>query len=263
MNRMTADILQLTDLHLMADPDAALKGIRTRDSFIEVLQLAKDRSQRESWEFDYVFITGDLTHDEQLESYAALRELLGDWVPRCRLIPGNHDDRALIRKVFPELVPTDGEFINFSVESAGWRLIGLDSHVDGEVHGRVGEAQLQWLAAELTSHATQPTILFIHHPPVPVHSAWLDRIGLQDADAFLEVVHSFSQVQSICAGHVHQDFAVTLDGVNILTSPSTGVQFLPREEELVCDTIPPGFRIFRLADSTFETQVVRLPERIH
>jgi Icc protein len=263
VTHMTADILQLTDLHLMADPNAVLREVCTRDSLIDVLQLAKDRSQSEGWHFDNVIITGDLTHDEQVESYAALRDLLGDWVPRCRLIPGNHDDRALIRQVFPELVPADGEFINFSVEAAGWRLIGLDSHVDGEVFGRIGETQLRWLRNELTACVTQPTILFVHHPQVPVKSAWLDQIGMQDADALLEVVRSFSQIRAISAGHVHQEFAVTLDGVEIVTTPSTGVQFRPREDELVCDTISPGFRIFRLAENDFETQVIRLPERNH
>ena len=260
MTRMTADILQLTDLHLMADPNAVLRDVCTRQSLIDVLQLAKTHSQTESLDFDYVLITGDLTHDERFESYEVLRELLGDWLPRCRLIPGNHDDRALIRQAFPDLVPTDGELINFSVESAGWRLIGLDSHVDGEVFGRIGESQLRWMADELTKHAAQPTILFVHHPPVSVESAWLDRIGLQDADALLDIVRSFPQVHSISAGHVHQEFAVTIDRVEIVTTPSTGVQFRPREDEMVCDTMPPGFRIFHLADSDYTTQVIRLPD---
>jgi Icc protein len=208
-----------------------------------------------------VLITGDLTHDERAESYESLREILGDWLPHCRLIPGNHDDRILIRQIFPELVPVNGELINFSVESAGWRLIGLDSHVDGEVSGRIGESQLRWLADELTAHATQPTILFVHHPPVSVDSAWLDRIGLHDADALLDIVRSFPQVRSISAGHVHQEFAVTIDGLEIVTTPSTGVQFRPSEDEMVCDTIPPGFRTFRLTDNAYETQVIRLSER--
>ena len=78
MTQLTADILQLTDLHLMADPNAVLREVRTRQSLIDVLQLAKDHSQTESSRFDYVFITGDLTHDERLDSYDALRELLGD-----------------------------------------------------------------------------------------------------------------------------------------------------------------------------------------
>jgi len=134
-HHMTTKILQLTDLHLMADRNAALKGVRTRDSLIDVLRFARQRSQAGEWNFDYILLTGDLAHDQQLATYEDLRELLGDWVSRCRLIPGNHDDRTLIRKVFPELVTASAEFINFSVETADWRLIGLDSHVDGEVHG--------------------------------------------------------------------------------------------------------------------------------
>ncbi len=260
---MPTEILQLTDLHLMADRNAALKGVRTRDSLADVLRFLRERSQAGEWDFGSIILTGDLAHDEKLATYEALRELLGDWVSRCRLIPGNHDDRALIRKVFPELVPARGEFINFSVESSGWRLIGLDSHVDGEVYGRIGETQSQWLAAELSAHIAQPTILFMHHPPVPVHSAWLDCIGLRDAGALIDVVRSFPQVRVICTGHVHQEFSVTLNGVRVLTTPSTGVQFRPRQDELICDPIPPGFRIFRLAGRTLESNVIRLPELNH
>jgi len=257
---MPAEVLQLTDLHLLADRNAALKGVRTRDSWNDVFTFVQERSRAGEWDFEYVFLTGDLAHDEQLATYEFLRESLGDWLPRCRLIPGNHDDRALIRKVFPELVPAGGEFINFSVESAGWRLIGLDSHVVGAVDGRIGEAQLPWLAAELSAHSALPTMLFVHHPPVPVHSAWLDRIGLRDAEAMIDVVRSFPQVRGICSGHVHQEFSGFLDGVRILTTPSTGVQFRPRQYELIRDLIPPGFRVFRLADADFESHVIRLPD---
>ena len=255
---MSAEILQLTDLHLMAETDAALKGIRTRDSLIEILRFIRDQEQAGEWNFDYIFLTGDLAHDEQLTTYETLRELLGDWVSRCGLIPGNHDDRTLIRRVFPELVSASAEFINFSKETAGWRLIGLDSHVKGEVYGRIDQRQLQWLTAELSTHAVQPTILFIHHPPVPVQSDWLDRIGLREADALFEVVRPFSQVRVICTGHVHQEFSEMIGGVRILTTPSTGVQFRPRQDELICDPIPPGFRIFRLSDDVLESNVIRL-----
>lgn len=254
---MPSEILQLSDLHLMADPDAALKGIRTRDSFNDVLRFVRKRELAGEWKFDHILLTGDLAHDERLETYETLRELLGDWITRCHLIPGNHDDRKLIRQVFPELAAAGDEFISFSVQSAGWRLVGLDSHVEGETHGRIGEGQLQWLSEELSTHVAQPTILFIHHPPVPVHSAWLDRIGLGDADALLEVARSFSQVRVISSGHVHQEFQEEREGLKIVSTPSTGVQFLPRGEELALDPIPPGFRLFRLFEDRHETEVIR------
>lgn len=257
---MNAKILQLTDLHLMADPAATLKGIRTRDTLTDVLQAIRVGGQADGSDFDYLLLTGDLAHDEQLATYEALRDLLGDWLPRCRLIPGNHDDRTLIRAVFPELVSTSTEFINFSFDTAGWRLIGLDSHVDGETYGRITRSQLQWLATELSSHIAQPTILFVHHPPVPVHSSWLDDLGLRDAEALLEVVRSFPQVRVICTGHVHQEFSETLDRVQILTSPSTGLQFVPHRDELICDSRPPGFRVICLGENSFASNVVRLAE---
>lgn len=255
---MPSDVLQLTDLHLLADPDATLKGICTRDSLVAVLQFVRERCRAGEWDFDQILLTGDLAHDEKLESYEALRELLGDWVSRCRLIPGNHDDRRLIRRVFPELISSGDGFVSFSVETAGWRLIGLDSHVDGEVHGRIDKTQLQWLAAELATHMAQPTILFIHHPPVSVHSDWLDCIGLRDAEELIDVIRSFSQVRAVSAGHVHQEFSEAVDGVQMLTTPSTGVQFRPRQDVFACDPIPPGFRVFHLANTSFETSVIRL-----
>ena len=256
---MAAEILQLTDLHLMADRRTELKGVRTRDTFAQVMRFVREQTDAGSWDFNYILVTGDMAHDEQQDTYELLREMLGDWVSRCRLIPGNHDSRDAIRTVFPEIMSTNMEFINFSFDVACWRMIGLDSHVDGEVHGQLGRPQLDWLAAELKDYADQPTLLFLHHPPIPVHSAWLDRIGLADAAAFMEVVRASPQIRAVCAGHVHQEFERTFDDVQFLTTPSTGVQFLPQQDEIRLDSKPPGFRTFRIGDG-MESTVVRLPE---
>jgi len=255
---MPSDVLQITDLHLQADRKSTLKDVCTYDTFVRVLNSIRDRCASGEWEFEHIVISGDLTHDERLESYQILRELLTDWVPRCRLLPGNHDDRALMSQAFPEQIPAGDEFVNFSVESGGWRLIGLDSHVPGKVYGQLGRNQIDWLAGELAAYASQPTMLFTHHPPVDIGSAWLDGIGLRDADSLLEVVEAFPQVRAVCSGHVHQEFSGSVGNMQVLTTPSTGVQFAPREDELVCDTRQPGFRTFKFSDDTFESRVDRL-----
>ncbi len=255
---MPASILHLTDLHLQADPAAEIKGVRTRETLIDVLQFINEGVHADRWSFDTLVVTGDLTHDERSETYEALRELLGESLSQCRLVPGNHDDRELIRRVFPEITPTEGASLNFSLDVDGWRLIGLDSHVTGELYGRIGTPQLEWLSRELTTHAAQPSVLFMHHPPVSIDSKWLDDIGLRDADALGEVVRTASQVQLICAGHVHQEYEGTLHGARVVTTPSTGVQFVPGTEELACDEVPPGFRIVHLDGGECRTEVVRL-----
>jgi Icc protein len=257
---MPTDVLQLTDLHLQADPKAVLKGVCTRETLVDVLSLARERCQAGEYDFQHLVISGDLTHDERIESYQVLRELLGDWLSRCRLIPGNHDDRALMRQVFPEQLPPRDDFISFSVAAGGWQLIGLDTHVAGEVHGKLGTRQLDWLSGELATHAGRPTVLFTHHPPVRVESAWLDGLGLRDADALLDLASAFPQVRAICSGHVHQEFSTILGDLQVLTAPSTSAQFRPREDEMICDSLQPGFRTFRFLDDTFESRVDRLPE---
>lgn len=254
---MSVQILQLSDLHLLADPGEELKGVCTRDSLIEVLKFVRQGEAAGKWDFDWVVLTGDFTHDERRETYLALRELLEPWLQKCRLVPGNHDDRALIREVFPELVTGDGSTINFSLAAGNWRLIGLDSHLPGEVRGRIDSEQFEWLSEQLAANAEQATALFVHHPPVSVNSAWLDAIGLEGSEQLQSIVQSHPQVRVVCTGHVHQEFRTEFGSAEVLTTPSTSVQFQPETEELVVDNLAPGFRILRLLEDGFETEVVR------
>ena len=251
-------ILQLTDLHLTADPLAELKGARTRPIVERMLNHVRGEIEQGRWRFDRIVITGDLAHDELHETYLVLQELLGDLRDRCLLLPGNHDDRKFMRTVFPECFAVEEDFLAFSVEQDGWRLIGLDSHVKGQVAGELGPRQLAWLANELAGHRDQPTVLFVHHPPFAVGSAWVDAIGLLDAAALMSCVASAAHVKAICAGHVHQQFEAELRGVRLLTTPSASLQFKPQAGEFCLDEVPAGFRVLHLANG-LRSEVVRLP----
>lgn len=252
-------ILQLTDLHLMANPVAELKGVRTREITEGVIKEVRQGIEAGRWSFDRIIITGDLAHDELRETYFILRELLGDLMPHCQLLPGNHDSRPFMREVFPELFAADDEFLTFSISVGAWRLIGLDSHIPGKVPGHVDQQQLDWLADQLRQHADQPTVLFLHHPPFNVGSAWVDAIGLQNADDLMQCVAKASQLQAISTGHVHQDFETKEGGVRFLTTPSASLQFSPNSENFDLDAQPAGFRILHLGDH-FESEVVRVSQ---
>ena len=251
---MATRILQLTDLHLYADPERQLKGIPTQKAFRDVLRFIAGRGDA----FDAIIVTGDLANDEALETYEVLRNMLDEWLPRCRLIPGNHDNREFIRRVFPELVPDGDGALTFSLPIGGWHLIGMDSHVPGEVHGRIDSEQLEWLERQLA--VTQPTILFVHHPPIAVNSPWMDRVGLVDSGPFRQLIRSSPHVRLICTGHLHMAFAGKLGHADVLITPSTAFQFDPRADEPVFEILPPGFRIIRIDGDTYQSEVVRLPE---
>jgi len=261
---MSTFLLQLSDLHLFAEPDGVLREVPTRDSLAEVLEAVRGTGL----DFDRVVLTGDFTHDERRETYQAVHGLLEEWLDRCHVLPGNHDERVLLRDVFSDQAGGTDRGICFSRSVGGWRLIGIDTHVPGEVPGRVEPAMLDWLAGELSEHAAEPTILFQHHPPIAVGSAWLDSIGLLDPGPFQELVTGSPQVRAVSCGHVHQECVGTLGGAVVLTVPSTGVQFVPLSATCRVDSIPPGFRVFALetpSDSVavesvgWSTRVVRLP----
>ncbi len=253
---MSLRVLQLTDLHLFSDPSGRLKGVPTRDTLVDVLEFLESQED----DFATLVLTGDLAHDEQLESYRQLRALLSPWISRCRLIPGNHDSRRFIREVFPELVPPGNGALTFSLAAGRWRLIGLDSHVPGEVPGRIESEQLDWLEEELTAHALQPTILFVHHPPVPVGCAWLDEIGLQQPERLIEIISACEQVRVVSAGHVHHECEGRIGRAAFYTTPSTALQFRPGSDKPVYDTAAPGYRVFTLDDNSCCTAVVRLAD---
>jgi 3',5'-cyclic-AMP phosphodiesterase len=180
-------------------------------------------------------------------------------MPRCRVVPGNHDNRAGLRKVFPEIVSSPNEFLSFAEAVGDWRVLGLDTHWPGEVPGRMNGEQLDWLSHQLKQFPAQPTLVFLHHPPVSVNSPWLDKIGLQDAEPFRELIAAHPQIQAIATGHVHHVFQGKLGQADVLTTPSTAVQFVPGGEESAYAHDPPGYRVFDLKENDYRTRVHRLP----
>jgi Icc protein len=251
---MSIRIVQVTDAHLYRDSDGVLAGVPTWKTFRAVLR----QIERQHGDFDYLILTGDLAQDEELETYLMLREELGDWLERCRIIPGNHDDPANLRKAFPDLFSQDGGPLTFALSTGDWKIIGLDSHLPGETKGRVGANQLQWLRDELKMEPSTPTLLFVHHPPVAINVDWLDEIGLDGASGLVNLIAASPQIKVICAGHVHQEFTGQIGSAAMYTTPSTCVQFGARSEKSF-DTRAAGYRTFRLDDGC-HTEVHRLSD---
>ena len=103
------------------------------------------------------------------------------------------------------------------------------------------------------------TLICMHHPPVPMGSAWLDNPGLRNAEPFLQLVRRHSQVRAVLWGHVHQASDRYVDRVRFMSTPSTCAQFLPDSDEFRVDARPPGMRWLTLnPDGGLTTEVVRV-----
>jgi len=248
---MPVRILQLSDLHLRGD-DTHLYGVPTRDTFRDVL----DHIRSESVDFDHLVITGDLADDGEAQTYRILRGLLKDHLTRCRLLPGNQDDREHMRRVFPEIVGHNDGPISFAFQASNWRLIGLDTLLPGAEDGYLSPDQLDWLGAELAAFVDMRTVIFLHHPPVSVYPR--GEPDLDHPERFLEIVADSPQVRVVCAGHVHYEFREQVGHTEFLTTPSTAFQYRPEENDAF-DLIPPGYRVLCLEANSYHTEVLRLP----
>ncbi|CAN7297923.1 phosphodiesterase [Mesorhizobium sp. LjRoot246] len=211
-------IIQVSDPHLLA-PGGLLYG---SDPLSRLEACLADIGTNHV-DAELVVISGDLTNAGERAAYGALKERLAGLVPPCRLMLGNHDDRALFLEMFPEAAAETG-FVQSVVDSGEGRLILLDTLDSGYDEGRLCEARLDWLDERLQEARDQPVFLFMHHPPFRIHIPELDRVMLADADTLHDVLLRHGNVRHIFAGHVHRLIAGSWRGIPVSTLRSTNHQ---------------------------------------
>ncbi len=244
-------LLHFTDTHLFADPAHVSYGVRPDATLQAVLAAARAREH----DCRAAVVTGDLVHDEPA-AYPRLRAHLATLGMPVHCVPGNHDDKAAMRRVFSSPPVTWQR----SARYGNWLLVFLDSSVPGEVRGHLDETELAALDGLLDRHAGTHVLVCLHHPPRPCGMAWLDRgLVLDNPEALFGVLDAHANVRAVLWGHVHQAYDELRRGVRLLATPSTMAQFLPDAEDFALDTARPGYRWLALGeDGTVETGVARL-----
>lgn len=241
-------LLQFTDTHLHTDPARRVQGVDPGASLRRVLAEAR-RLQPPA---DALLLSGDLVHDDPA-AYPLLREAFAGFGAPVYCLAGNHDEA---HRLAGELAGASFQ-VHGTARLGAWRLVLLDSTVPGEPGGRLGRERLAALARTLAREES-PTLICLHHPPLPLGSRWLDRIGLSDGDALHALLRRHPQVRAVVFGHAHQEADIERDGIRYLCTPSTCSQFLPGSDAFAVEDRPPGFRILDLAaNGDFRTAVVR------
>lgn len=248
-------VLQVTDTHLYADTDGTLLGMNTQQTLDEVLELTRDCGP-----VDMILSTGDLVHDASEAGYTRFRKIMEQAEVPVYCLPGNHDVPAQMRKY---LVDSEVQYIP-SAAYGPWQFIFLDSTLaDGE-GGHFTDEELQLLKTELDRYPDKHVLVCMHHHPVPVNSAWMDTMLIDNAEKFFDVVDGYSNIQGILWGHIHQIFDRERMGVRMLATPSTCIQFTPDKDDFGVDNEPPGCRwLAMLPNGEIRTCVTRLSEMPH
>jgi len=229
-------VLQLSDLHLRADPGDSLASLRAA---VEAVGALTDRP-------DALIVSGDLSDDGSERSYEQAAELLAELRLPTHVLPGNHDDRAAMRKVFG-LAGAGDEPIDYSAELGPLRLVALDSTLPGEERGGLSAATLSWLDGELALEPSRPTLLALHHPPFVTALPAFDEICLSavERSGLAAVLERHPQVRRVVCGHIHRTITAELAGRAVLAIPSTHRQARLdfRSEDFSLSADPAGFAL--------------------
>ncbi len=236
--RLVGRVIQLTDCHLGPTLEYCLAGVRTENSFREVLA----RMQAEAEAPDMVMATGDISAHGKDVAYQTFTRMMDDSGFSYAWLPGNHDDFSLMQEglhaspYWPVL------------ELGDWRLISLNTAVHGKVEGRLTASELAFLANCLAAEKDHPTLLFMHHPPMDIGCAWLDRQQVANGRELAALLKGYDNIKGIFTGHVHQMGEFDFGGIPLYTTPSTCFQFTPNQQDFAVDTLPPGYRWIDLFD---------------
>jgi Icc protein len=230
-------VIQITDLHLKAKPGSRTWGVDVDAGLDAVLAHIQENYP----DLDLMLVTGDLVGDEP-EAYERLRQRLELLELPVYCLPGNHDfPAAMSRTLLQGRVRRERHVV-----AANWQFILLDSSFPGTPDGHLAYSELALLDTLLATSPDWHTMVCLHHNPAPSQTPWLDTMMVGNHAAFFGVLDRYSHVRAVIWGHIHAEFADSRNGVRLLATPATCVQFKPRVPEPQVDDLPPGYRWFKL-----------------
>ncbi|MGP1956432.1 MAG: 3',5'-cyclic-AMP phosphodiesterase [Arsenophonus sp. NC-PE1-MAG3] len=249
-------ILQITDTHLFANVNDTLLGINTFGSFHAVIDEILVRNEN----FDLIVATGDLVQDQSASAYQYFAEGIKRLSAPCVWVPGNHDyqPKMVMTLAKAGILPSKQVLINNN-----WQILMLDSQIQGAVHGKLSKQQLLWMKSCFETYTECNHLLILHHHPLPSGCTWLDKYSLRNSHILAKYLKQYQQVKGILYGHIHQEIDEYWQGIRMMATPSTCIQFKPHSTKFTLDTMAPGWRYLDLSinhdgKNALGTEVFRL-----
>ncbi len=141
-----------------------------------------------------------------------------------------------------------------SLDLGGWRLVLVETAEPGHHHGVLGADRLHWLDDALaeTRDSGQPTLVLMHHHPVPPEHAdtYPNNIGIRPDDSLklYALIGRHPQVRGVLLGHTHRN--------RVRTHRDSGA--VPYVEVNCTKDYPGGWAHYRLfEDGSFRQEVRR------
>ena len=152
---------------------------------------------------DFIVFTGDLTHttdDPQArrKRLAEFRDIVSELkVKNVHFMPGEHDASLDHGEAYQEFFGKT----HYTFDHKGVHFIVLDNVSDPTAS--IGEAQLQWLAADLNAQPKDAKIVvFTHRPLFDLYPQW--DWATRDGDKAIALLMPHPNV-TVFYGHIHQE----------------------------------------------------------
>jgi len=152
---------------------------------------------------EFIVFTGDLTHTtddpkERRQRMAEFRDIVADLkVKAVRYMPGEHDASLDKGEAFIEFFGQT----HYTFDHRGVHFIVVDNVSDPAA--RIGDEQLQWLAADLAQQPQDARIVVLTHRPLfDLYPQW--DWATRDGDAAVKLLLPHDNV-TVFYGHIHQE----------------------------------------------------------
>jgi 3',5'-cyclic AMP phosphodiesterase CpdA len=161
---------------------------------------------------DMVFVSGDLTTCGLLSEYELAQERLKEIERGLVIVPGNHDERNLGFKLFPEFF---GES-SFIREYDDLTFVGLASSEPDKDDGRLGCGRHRLIEKGIQKQRRM-TIIGFHHHLIPIPNSGREKNIIEDASETLDIILR-NKVPLVLMGHRHVPYGVKIHGTLLVNA---------------------------------------------
>ena len=136
-----------------------------------------------------------------------------------------------------------------------------DTHLNDGSDGALLGMNTECLVGQVINSAVgdESLLIFTDHWLRALQSRPLSRQVVSNASAALTIMQTLSDRVVLVSGHVHQESDAVVQGVRMLTTPSTCTQFAPVPHDFALDDKQPGYRRIVLQPiAHIETQVISI-----
>ena len=213
-------IIQISDCHINNN-NSLVYGVNSKKRLYDVV----NNILFSKIEFDFILLTGDISDDGSIESYAYVKNILSKLNKKIYYINGNHDLKSNLILTFSD----NQMFIHLDeILFKNWVFIGLDSCIEGKDFGNLSDSELKKaeIAIDKAKKLNKNCAIITHHHPLYVGTPLIDDCPIINGYDLVNLIEKNNHIKLLITGHVHNRYSIRIGNNAFLeTGFSTFAQF--------------------------------------